>query len=137
MAELWKIDSPDSELTNPFTIEEMHTALKLLKAGKALGSDILYPEFLLHAGNAVTNWLRLFQSSSMDRCKVPKIWRKATVIALPKPNKPKDDPKSYRPILLLCIPYKLLERLIHARVNPTIDPQLPHEQAGFRQGRKL
>ena len=135
VAELWKTDSHDSELTNPFTMEEMFSALKLLKAGKAPGPDIIHPEFLLHTGDAVTNWLRLFLSSSMDRCKIPKVWRRATVIALPKPNKPTDDPKSYRPISLLCIPYKLLERLIHARINPIIDPQLPHEQAGFRQGR--
>ena len=123
------------ELTNPFTMEEMFSALKLLKAGKAPGPDIIHPEFLLHTGDAITNWLHLFLSSSMDRCKIPKVWRRATVIALPKPNKPTDDPKSYRPISLLCIPYKLLERLIHARINPIIDPQLPHEQAGFRQGR--
>ena len=60
---------------------------------------------------------------------------KATVIALPKPNKSKDNPKGYRPISLLCIPFKLLERMICGRINPIIDPQLLHEQAGFRKGR--
>ena len=52
-----------------------------------------------------------------------------------KPNKPADDPKSYRPISLLCGPYKILEKLILARINLVIEPQLPTEQAGFRQGR--
>ena len=33
---------------------------------------------------------------------------------------------------LLCVPYKILERLIYARVEPLIDPLLPKEQAGFR-----
>ena len=61
------------------------------------------------------------------------IWRKATVIAVPKPIKPKDDPKSYRPISLLCMPFKLLERMIHGRINPIIDPQLPHEKGWFPQ----
>ena len=56
-------------------------------------------------------------------------------IAILKPNKPKDDPKSYRPISLLCIPYKIVERLIYNRISPVIDPQLPQEQAGFRPGR--
>ena len=45
------------------------------------------------------------------------------------------DPKSYRPISLLCVPYKILERLIYARVEPLIDPLLPKEQAGFRRGK--
>ena len=33
------------------------------------------------------------------------------------------------------MPYKILERLIYASVEPTIDPLLPMEQAGFRHGR--
>ena len=66
---------------------------------------------------------------------IPKIWRKATVIATPKPNKPTDDPKNYRPISLLCVPFKILERLLLARLEPVIDPLLPDEQAGFRRGR--
>ena len=36
---------------------------------------------------------------------------------------------------LLCIPYKIVERLIYNRISPVIDPQLPQEQAGFRPGR--
>ena len=47
----------------------------------------------------------------------------------------KDDPKSYRPISLSCIPYKIVERLIYNRISPVIDPQLLQEQAGFRPGR--
>ena len=46
-----------------------------------------------------------------------------------------EDPRSYRPISLLCVPYKIFERLIYARVKPLIDPLLPREQAGFRRGR--
>ena len=56
-------------------------------------------------------------------------------MAIPKPKKPVEDPKSYRPISLLCVPYMILERLIHARVEPIVDPLLPREQAGFRRGR--
>ena len=48
---------------------------------------------------------------------------------------PWGDPKSYRPISLLCVPYKILERLIYARVEPLVDPLLPKKQAGFRRGK--
>ena len=57
------------------------------------------------------------------------------MVAIPKPGKPVGDRKSYRPISLLCVPYKILERLIYARVEPVIDPLLPKEQAGFRLGK--
>ena len=36
---------------------------------------------------------------------------------------------------LLCVPYKILKRLIYARVEPFIDPLLPKKQAGFRRGK--
>ena len=45
------------------------------------------------------------------------------------------DLKSYQPISLLCVPYKILETLIYARVEPLIDPLLPKEQAGFWRGK--
>ena len=54
---------------------------------------------------------------------------------IPKPAKPVGDPKSYRLISLLCVPYKILERLIYACIKPLIDPLLPKEQAGFRHGK--
>ena len=36
---------------------------------------------------------------------------------------------------MLCVPYKILERLTYACVEPLIDPLLSKEQAGFRRGK--
>ena len=47
------------------------------------------------------------------------------------------DPKSYRTISLVCVPYKILERLIYACVEPLFDPPLPKEQVGFRRGKSI
>ena len=54
------------------------------------------------------------------------------MVAIPKLAKPVGDPKNYRPISLLCVSYKILDRLIYAHVEPLIDPLLPKEQAGLR-----
>jgi len=35
----------------------------------------------------------------------------------------------------VCVPFKILERLICNRFDPIIDQLLPQEQAGFRHGR--
>ena len=71
----------------------------------------------------------------MRELKNPKIRRRALVVAIPKPEKLLGDPMSYRPISPLCDPFKILERLIYARVETINDPLLPKEQAGFRHGR--
>ena len=56
-------------------------------------------------------------------------------MAIPKSKKPVEDTKSYHPNSLVCVPYKILERLIHTCVELTVDPPLPREQAGFQWGR--
>ena len=109
--------------------------MKGLKSGKAPGPDSVFPELILHSGAALKYWLRDFLSSCLRRLKILKIWRTALVVAIPKPTKPVGDPKSYRPISLLYVPYKINERLIYARVEPLIDPLLPKEQTGFRRGK--
>ena len=71
----------------------------------------------------------------MRQLKLPKNWRRALVVAIPKLNKALGDPKSYRPISLLYVPCKILGRRIYARIKPIIDPLLASEQAGFQRGR--
>ena len=127
---------PDAvNISDNFSQREFAAALQHLKPGEAPGPDSICPELILHAGAALNSWLRDFLSSCLCRLKIPKIWIRALVVAIPKPAKPVGDPKSYRPISLLCVPYKILESLIYARVEPLIDPLLPKEQAGFRRGR--
>ena len=77
------------------------------------------------------SWLCGFFSSCLRHLKIPKVWRRTLVVAIPKPKKPLEVPKSYCPISLLCVPSKILEKIIHARVEPTVNPLLPTEQAGF------
>lgn len=57
-----------------------------------------------------------------------------TVIATPNPNKRLNVTRSYRPIPLLCVAFKIRERLIYTCTEPTIDAKLPQEQAGLRHG---
>ncbi|KAJ3582743.1 hypothetical protein NHX12_000285, partial [Muraenolepis orangiensis] len=106
-----------------------------LKPGKSPGHDNIHPEFVIHQSTTTSGWLCAFSTSCYQRLKLQKTWRRASVIALPKPNKPAEDPKSYRPISLLCVPFKILERMVHSRIEPVVDSQLTREQAGFRRGR--
>ena len=89
----------------------------------------------MHCSKKCLELVREFYFFCLEDTAIPKIWRKATVVAILKPNKLADDSKSYRSTSLLCISYKILETLILAHINPIIESKLPSEQAGFRQGR--
>ena len=133
---LWRAKTPDPvNISCTFSQREFTAALQHLKPGKTSGPNFIFPELILHSGAALKSWLRDFSSFCLRQLKIPKIWRRALVVAIPKPTKPVGDPKSYRPIALLFVSYKILERLIYARVEPLIDPLFPKEQAGFRRGK--
>ena len=118
VSDLWRATTPDAvNISDNFSQREF-TALQHLKPGKAPGPNSICPELIIHAGAPLKSWLRDFISSCLRRLKIPKIWRRALVVAIPKPEKPVGDPKSYQRISLLCVPYKVLERLIYARVEP-------------------
>ena len=111
VSDLWRaITSDPMNISDNFSQEEFTATLQHLKPGKAPVPDSICPELILHAEAALKSWLRDFLSSCLRRLKIPKIWRRALVVAIPKPTKPVGDPKSYRPISLLCVPYKILER---------------------------
>ena len=136
VSDLWRT-TPTSQVNicESFTSQRFAAALKHLKPGKALGPDSICLELITHGGAALKSWLCGLLSFCLRHLKIPNLWRRALVVAIPKPKKPVEDPKSYRPISLLCVLYKILERLTHARVEPIVDPLFPREQAGFRQGR--
>ena len=57
------------------------------------------------------------------------------VVAISKPWKPVEDPKSHCPISLLCVSYNIIKRFINARFEPVIDFLLAQGQAGFQRGK--
>ena len=132
MSDSWRalIPSP-ANLSGDFSSREFAAALQHVKPGKAACPDCISPELIIHAGTALKSWLHGFLSSCLRQLKIPKVWRRALVVAIPKPKKPVEDSQSYGPISLLCVPYKILERLIYARIEPIFDPLLPGEQTGF------
>ena len=47
----------------------------------------------------------------------------------------RSDPTNYRPISLLCVVSKVLERIVYEKVAPFIRPLLSHQQFGFLKNR--
>jgi len=125
----------DSDSPKPFTESELEEVLRSIKSGTAAGYDNISPEFLKHLGPKAKSWLAAFYTRIVQERRMPGAWRQAKVIAIPKPGKDPNVAASYRPISLLSVSFKLLERLILQRIRPELENTIIVEQAGFRQGR--
>ena len=136
----------DSNIWGPQYLQTLHAGRVFCcpqtpEARKVSGTGFYLPGvyILLHAGSALKSWFWDFLNYCMRQLKNPKIWRRALVVAILKPEKPLGDPKSYRPVSLLCVPFQILERLIYARVETITDPPtgaggLPTREFGRRPG---
>ena len=126
---------PTSELSKAVTSAEIVSATKQIKNGKAAGVDGVYPDMLTHLGTNAHRWLASVMTDIISTARIPTTWIHAKVIAILKPGKCASDPRSYRPIALLCCGFKLLERIVLSRLQPILDPHIPLDQAGFRHQR--
>ncbi|XP_047992992.1 uncharacterized protein LOC125231576 [Leguminivora glycinivorella] len=120
---------------SPFSTDEVSQSLKYVKCGKAAGLDDMYPEFLTHLGKRAVRWLTDFFNNIFETATLPTMFMKSKVIAILKPGKTPDDPANFRPISLLSVTFKLLERILYNRIKDEVDKHIPAEQAGFRAGR--
>nr|XP_060616102.1 uncharacterized protein LOC132765855 [Anolis sagrei ordinatus] len=84
----------NNNLHEPFTSTELDMALNKCKNGKAAGLDDLRMEQIKNFGPKARRWLLELMNNCTASCQIPKIWRKARVIAILKPSKDRNDPKS-------------------------------------------
>ena len=81
-------------------------------------------------------WSPGYVSSFLPACtdlKFSRSWRRALVVAILKLMKSIGVPKSDRPIFLLLVSDKILDRLIYPLVKPNYRSMLLREQAEFRR----
>lgn len=119
------------------TENEIGYAISNLPNGKAPGPDCVTGSVLKMAwkNNAFRKQYTILLTACIDLGYHPTAWRTGTIVVLRKPGK-KDysDPKAYRPITLLKIPGKVLERIVQRRLAFLSRDILPREQFGAREG---
>jgi len=72
----------------------MTLAIYNMKCGKSPGPNNIHPELIKNLGASGLKWLAAFFSTCMRLNLLPKIWRKANIIAILKPGKDAKVPKS-------------------------------------------
>ena len=95
--------------TRPLSMEELEVSLSSLKTRKANSPDDISAEQIQHLGSGTKKWLLKLYNYCLSTHKLPKIWKKAHVLALLKPGRDAAIPKNFRPISFLCHTFKLFK----------------------------
>lgn len=130
-----KINRLTSSIHKPITNFEIERAVNSLKSKKSCGHDeipsVVYKECI----KTILPLMNRLFNESIQKSEFPSIWKKAKVIFLRKPDKPDAlDAKSYRPISLLPVASKILEKIINWRLawHSHQEKLIDHRQFGFQ-----
>ena len=114
------------------TPREVYTVLSKLKAGKAPGHDGIPPCLLRLCASGISSSLATMFNVSFGTGTFPADWKKAVVIPVHKKGAC-DLPGNYRPIALLPIVSKVMERLAHDKLSQFLKPWFAPNQSGFKK----
>ncbi|KAJ0173852.1 hypothetical protein K1T71_011001 [Dendrolimus kikuchii] len=116
----------------PFTALELKQAAHKFNPKKAPGADGLTADICAQTVYHKPEFCLSLVNKCLTLGYFPVVWKQATVVVLRKPGKDEyTRPKSYRPIGLLPVMGKILERLIVNRLMWHLVPRLSTRQYGF------
>ena len=120
------------ELEKPITSKELHGAITTMKKGKTPGPDGISLEFYLIFYNNIKHLLLdALNYTYLQTDYVPTLFKGVITLRFKKGNPA--DMQNYRPISLLNVDYKILNRILNERLqnslNHLISP-LQHAQPG-------
>ena len=114
--------------------EDIYKALSSLDPNKAKGIDNFGPSLLKQCSLALTAPLYHLFNTSISSGSIPSQWRTHLITPIFKSGD-RSSVSNYRPISLLPIISKVLERLIYDKIILHITPQLSNSQFGFLRGK--
>lgn len=118
------------------TDKELAFALKQQAIGNVPGPDELDAIIVKQICNKHKFFAKMFFDKCLSLGHFPTIWKKGQVIFFSKRNKSPTSPRGYRPITLLSIFGKILERIIKTRIMTRLEYLrfFDVSQHGFREG---
>lgn len=124
-------------INRPFTLEELHSALKELNKNKAPGSDGLTPEFYLKFWDLLKDAFMRCLEFSLEEGFLSDGQRLGVITLLPKKDQDKSSISNWRPITLLNSDVKIISKALAKRLQYCIKDVVSEDQTRFIRGRSI
>jgi len=128
--------TPHSFLFKNLSNSEVFAQLKTLNVRKSFGPDGISAHLIKELAAEIAPPLTFIYNKSLNSGMIPSLWKSSNVTPLHKGGST-DDPTSYRPISVMCVAAKILEKLIATQLHNYLEKQKllhPHHGA-YRHGR--
>ena len=122
-------------LEGKITLDEAAQALSKMKNMKSPGSDGFTSEFYKFFWKDLGHFLINSINYGFDMGELSVTQKEGLIICIPKPNKPKQYIKNWRPISLLNVTYKIASACIASRLKTILPKIIDPDQSGFMTDR--
>ncbi|GBN51944.1 Putative protein in type-1 retrotransposable element R1DM [Araneus ventricosus] len=124
-------------LDKRFTKQEITYSISTMKKKKAPGIDGISIEIIKELHDMNPDILHYTYNKCLELGIFPETWKKRKLIIFSKPGKVPSLPNAYRPICLLSVLGKILDKLLVFRITHLLHKsnKLHKQQHGFRNGR--